>query len=127
MTTEQMKQRITELRDLAANLRAQADVRDKLADGYQAELDAKELAAYWATHPELEKVNVGYRLGSNILWDVGTIPTRQEVAQIDLATETATVRYWRKSDYNPRYISDLPLVIVCDTRRAYLSQHQETE
>lgn len=52
MNTEQIKARIADLHEEIANLRAQADERQKLADEYQAELDLRWLIEHGLIAPQ---------------------------------------------------------------------------
>lgn len=87
----------------------------------KAELERRELDAYWQMHPELTRLAVGdkailpfdFTLGSNI---------PAEIAEIDIKRECVSFCYWKGSSNDLRYWPDIDFKRASDMRKAYLAQ-----
>jgi hypothetical protein len=95
---------------------------------YRREIERKE--AYWKAHPELTPVGVGWHedLAPNVMWSDSPVVMQYEVQGVDVQKETGTVRETdpRHPEKDARDIFDVPLVIICECRKAWLAQQGET-
>lgn len=123
---EQLADRVELLRDRASVHHSEGDYLDQCATEFQAELDRRQLEAFWAAHPGL-RLEVGDKLINNVI----SVPSEFKTLMVHsiLIHDEACIIYsyfdnWIQVGFNmqPYWSGSVPLDVVRTMRQAYLQQ-----
>lgn len=88
----------------------------------KAEFTRRCLEAYWAANPQRQRVSVGDLIADNPLWNKRRITHHNQIHHIDPYQRLCTVLTFAHENSQPRSVFGVPLAVVCDARREYLSE-----